>query len=321
MSGALKEAANAQTTWTTGGLDQLAGAGGGLGGLQKGWEDITGQTAADEISDAAETSAEYQREALELFQKYNDIPEALRGAAITQMAQRSGIFIDPDTQEITYGEPTAMGQQQMIDQAMDSPLYSAIMGTREAGEEALSRRAAAGSGLRGGATTSSLIDYNTQLANQALLNSYNEQVAMDQRALGELQSIGMLPSTSGQQAGMIGGIGNTLAQGQIAGAQAQQQALGGLLGFGGTLGAAAISDERLKIIDRKVSDTAHPYIDVYEWEWNDKAEQFGKTGREKGYIAQEVEKVWPEFVTTNDAGYKMVYKEALEQKLEEMTNG
>jgi len=319
MSGAAKSAVDAQTTWTTGGLDLLGG--GGLGGLENVYGGLTGENAADAAKEAAEIQAAAQMAALEYLKETEALPQAFREGALTELGAYYGIGIDPETGGFTSIEATRPSQEQMIQDAMASPLYSSIMGTREAGEEALARRAAAGSGLRGGATTASLVDYNTQLSNEALLRGYEGQQQQEAQRLSGLGQLAQLPSNATNIAQMTSNIGATQASGITGAAQAEQQALGTLLGLGGTLGAAAISDERLKIIDRKVSDTAHPYIDVYEWEWNDKAEQFGKKGREKGYIAQEVEKVWPEFVTTNDKGYKMVYKEALEQKLEEMANG
>jgi len=44
----------------------------------------------------------------------------------------------------------------------------------------------------------------------------------------------------------------------------------------------------------------------YEWEQNDTARLLLKEGRQIGVIAQEVEKVYPELVRTNDRGYKTV---------------
>jgi hypothetical protein len=47
----------------------------------------------------------------------------------------------------------------------------------------------------------------------------------------------------------------------------------------------------------------------YEFDWNDKQKSF--EGHDVGVIAQEVEKVLPEVVTTRDSGYKAVKYEKI----------
>ena len=78
----------------------------------------------------------------------------------------------------------------------------------------------------------------------------------------------------------------------------------------GDITAFATSDERLK-------DHVHPIEDPLDkilkisgntFEWNDKS---GKTGRDVGVLAQEIEEVIPEVVTTRDTGYKAVRYEKL----------
>lgn len=124
------------------------------------------------------------------------------------------------------------GQQDLIQQAMTSPLYGAMMGGREAGEEAIMRQAAATGGLRSGNVQEAMYDYNTRLQNQALLQSYNEQ-------LQGLRGLAGLPSYAPQIASGMAGIGQTLgagisgagetrALGQVAAGQAQQQGLQGI---------------------------------------------------------------------------------------------
>lgn len=135
---------------------------------------------------------------------------------------------------------TQFGQQDLIQQAMASPLYGAMMGGREAGEEAIMRRAGATGGLRSGNVQEAMYDYNTQLQNQALLQSYNQQ-------LQGLQGLAGLPSYAPQIAGQMAGVGQTLgqgmigagtsrAQGQVASGQALQQ---GLQGVSNIVGSAA----------------------------------------------------------------------------------
>ena len=100
------------------------------------------------------------------------------------------------------------------------------MSGQEAGEESILRNRSMTGGFRSGGTQSNLYDYNVQLQNKALLESYNQQ-------LQGLTGLAGLPSNANQIASMTGGIGQTLGQGistaggirgqgQIAGAQAQQ---------------------------------------------------------------------------------------------------
>jgi len=282
---------------------------------------VLGGDAADAAEAAAATQAEAQQAALDYLKETEALPQAFREGALTQLGAYYGIGIDPETGGFTQIEATGPSQEQMLSDAQSSPLYDAIMGGREAGEEARARRAAAGSGLRGGATTSTLIDYNTDLKNQATLQAFNQQQQQQQQRLAGLGQLSQLPSMAPQIAQGTANIGQTLAQGQIAGANAQQQAYGNVLGGATTLAAAAISDERLKEDIAKIKVTPHPYIYEYEWNWNPKAEAMGKQGKERGFIAQEVEQVWPDLVIHGDDGYKRILKDKIEKRLEDMKNG
>ena len=196
------------------------------------------------------------------------------------------------------GVPIRGSQQDFIAQVKQSPLYSAILGTGEAGEEAILRSAAATGGLRSGDTQSALYEYNQQLANRALLESYNQQVQ-------GLQGLAGLPSNANQIASQMAGVGQTLGQGQIASAQAEQAALGlGIdtaLGVGGLI--AAFSDRRLKDGIIKIGENGG--FNIYAWTWNKAAEKLGLSGMGYGVMADEVEAVRPELITER-MGYKVV---------------
>lgn len=387
MSGAVKEvdkatggivggALDAQTTWSTGGLDQIGG--GGVGGVEKTWQDITGQTAADQAREAgqssaegqiraAEIQAELQREQLDYLKEQDALTSPYRQAGLGGLAAMVGIGVDPETgqqisidptlqqyqgstPEFSYAQPT---QSDLIAQAQGSPLYDAIMGTAASGAEALARTSSATGGLRGGGTASQLAGFGQQLGQKALLESYGQQQALEQQAYGraldaygrdvasesdaygrhqygQQQQIGLLgslmglPSQTSNIANTMGAIGQTmgaghsgaaqaLAQSQIAAAQAQQQGMGNLL-----LGAAAISDERLKINIESIGRTEHPCIDRMRWEWGDNAKALGKEGMEEGFIAQDIEKVWPDLVVTGEDGYKRINKGMIEMRLKEI---
>lgn len=257
---------------------------------------LTGATQAARASEAAAaTQAQYQDEALQYLKEAEELPQQFREGALTQLAGLAGL------------EGGEGSQQQLIDQARMSPLYQAIMGQRQAGEEAILRNQAVTGGLRSGASIGQLTDYGQQLENQALLQSYNQQ-------LGQLQGLAQLPSNVNQIAAQQSGIGQTLAQGQVAAAQARQQGgLGALIQPATQLGAAYImSDIRLKDNIKLIEPTSIDGISKYSWTWNEKS---GKTGDDEGYLAQEVEQVFPELVVEGDDGYKRIHKEELEEIL------
>jgi hypothetical protein len=169
----------------------------------------SGSKAARASRDAAETQAGYQREALEYLKEREAIPQQFREGALTQLGGLYGL------------EGGEGNQQELIDRAMESPLYGAILGNLEQGEEAILRNASATGGLRSGNTSYALADYETRLRNQALLESYNQQ-------LSGLTGLANLPSNANQIAAQTAGIGQTLGAGQVAAGQARQQGIQGV---------------------------------------------------------------------------------------------
>lgn len=304
---------------TDDGLANLAT--GGLHGATKSgfnqagkWVDdkLLGGDAEDAAIEAAAQAAAGQQSGLDYLMSKEEIPEAFRQAGLTQLGSLSGFSFDPETGQATFnGDMSA--QQGMIDQAKLSPLYQSIMGTGAAGEEALARRASMGTGARGAGTVADITGFNQDLEQQALLESYNQQ-------LGGLQGLAGIQSQAPQISQQFGQIGQTQAQGTIAGAQARQDAFGNVINAGTNIGAAyagspSISDVRLKTNIKYTGPTAHPEIHKYEWEWLEKS---GKEGNEAGYLAQEVEKTYPDLVIDGEDGYKRILKDELESKLKEL---
>ncbi|MFW0776268.1 MAG: hypothetical protein ACN2B6_00930 [Rickettsiales bacterium] len=124
-----------------------------------------------------------------------------------------------------YGEVTEGGAVGggIADIARRSPLYDAIMSTREAGEESLARNLAATGGLRGGRSISDLARYNTDLENRALLSSY-------QNVMGGLSSLAGQQGYAPQIAQQYSNIGETRAAGILGQSQATQDLYGGVAG-------------------------------------------------------------------------------------------
>jgi hypothetical protein len=194
------------------------------GGLIPMWSDKAGEEAAEASMYAADIQSQAQREALEYLKEREAIPRQFSESALKRLG---GL----------YGLAGGVGSQQgLINKAMQSPLYGAIMGGQEAGEEAILRQAGATGGLRSGNVQEALYDYNTQLQNQALLEAYNQQ-------LSGLTGLAGLPSYAPQIAQGMVGIGQTQAQGILGAAQAeqaaQQQGISNILGFG-QLGLAGL---------------------------------------------------------------------------------
>ena len=263
-----------------------------MGGLVSGVTDALGLTdskagerAAQAGLQGAQLQAQGQREALDYLKEREALPLELRDRFLPQLAD---IY--------TGGE----GQQEFIDAARASPLYEAILGGREAGEQAILRNASATGGLRSGNVNAALTDYGSQLENRALLESYNQQ-------LQGISGLANLPLNTEAVAGTTAGIGQTLGQGLIGSTQAQlqgeaanRQNLIGLLGGAATglSGYANFSDIRLKSnITPAGRRNGHNW---YRWQWNDYAKELDLEGFAEGVLAHEVYETHPEAISTID---------------------
>jgi hypothetical protein len=141
-----------------------------------------------------------------------------------------------------YGLGGEGNQQQFIDAAENSPLYSAITGTREAGEQSILRNAAATGGLRSGNVQNNMYDFNQRLDERALLESYDDrmggldklmgintnenQIAQGIAAKGQIRGQGITDAAS------LRGMGTTAA------GQAIQSGRGGLMDTAASVFAA-----------------------------------------------------------------------------------
>lgn len=233
-----------------------------------------GDDSSDAPIDAANIQADYQREALEYLKETEELPQEFREGALTELAG-------------AYGLRGQDEEQAIIDRARQSPLYASIVGGRKEGEEAIMRQASATGGLRSGNIQENLYDYNTQLENQALLQSYNQQI----QGLGGLAQ---LPSLAPAIAQGTAGIGQTLAQGEIGAAQAgqagQQQGIGNIMGIANlglqAYGSGMFSDPKLKDNITYVGDVNGNKW--YIWDWNRLAHSLGLEGKSCGVMATEI---------------------------------
>ena len=243
---------------------------------------LTGRGAQKASEQAASTQAQAQQNALNYIRETEELPQQFRQGAISQLGGLAGL---------EGGDPDA-------DQNIRAnPLFQATLGNIPQQEEAILRNQSATGALRTGGTEMMLAD--NQRTNT--LDAY-------QNAMGGLQGLASIPSNTNQIAGGMAGIGKTLAQGQVAGANARQQALGGLLQTGGKA-AAAFSDIRLKDNINHVGERyGHSW---FTWDWNDTAGGMGLSGSSEGVIADLVKPMHPDLIGERD-GYLTVDYTAME---------
>lgn len=247
---------------------------------------MSGGGADSGAEDAAWVQAQSQKEALDYLKQTERLPQAYREGALQGLGAEYGF--DANGQYGTDG-------MSIVQRAEASPFYQTAI---KRGEEGVLRNASATGGLRSGSTSENLAAVNQN----ALMASYANQ-------LSGLQGMAQLPSNANNIAAAQSGIGQTLAQGMIGGAQsaaAQSQN-----NFNNAMGAGALalqgyetfSDERLK--DEIVLIGKRNGHNVYKWLWNGAAAALGLVGSYKGVIAQEVEKTHPEAVR-EVGGFKCV---------------
>lgn len=172
------------------------------------WEDITGKSGVQAVTGATGTAVSHQQQALDYLREMGAMPLA----AQRQLGQLYGVTGTPEERQ------TAMTGLR------ETPMYQAIMGGREAGEEAIMRQAGATGGLRSGGTQEALARYAGDLERQALMGGV--------AGLGGLAGYGTYAPQIAQ--GMTG-MGQTLAAGQTQAEQARQAGLAQTLGIGGAL--------------------------------------------------------------------------------------
>lgn len=187
-------------------------------------------------------------------------------------------------------------QQPIIDQAMSSPFMSQLVQT---GEDAIARNAQATGGFRSGTTQENLAQNS-----QNVLMGLVDQILQGQQGIANT-GFGATDAYSTAMQNIIAGQGAT--RGQIANvdinkAAGKQNLLTGI-GSGLIQGAFAASDKALKENIIKIGEKNG--LNWYSWEWNELAKSIGLSGKDEGHIAQEVQEVRPDLVTTQN-GYLTV---------------
>lgn len=237
--------------------------------------------ASSAAKDAARTAADAQQRGIDYLERQDVIPRQFREGALEKLGGLYGL------------EGGEGNQQEFIDEAMESPLYQQLMGNQQFGEEAILRNQAATGGFRSGSTQVNLSEYNTRLKNEALLESYNNQ-------LGGLQSLANLPSNANSIASLMVGKGSTLAAGQIGAAQAEQAKIQGISNaIGQGLTAYGQSGGSFSDIRAKKNIQFDGIVNghkMYTWDWRSEMAEYGLKGEGYGIMAHEVIEYAPEAV-------------------------
>ena len=139
-------------------------------------------------------AASWQQKAVDYLIERGEIPNQFRDEALKRLGGLAGL------------EGGVGSQTDLIDKAKGSPLYAEIMGNKKAGEDAILRNASATGGLRSGDVNANMYDFNVNLQNKALLDSYNQQ-------LMGLQGLAGLSGDTNAIASGMSNIGTTLQAG------------------------------------------------------------------------------------------------------------
>ena len=185
-------------------------------------------------------------------------------------------------------------------QFYESPDYNFRLNS---GFDKIQDSAAAGGKLRSGQTLRGLDDYRQNTAASEFGSYYNRLANLagfGQTGVDATNSA--LTQSTNAQSSILQDLGNAQASGIIGASNSNKQLASSALGaLGQYFGAAAASDKRLKKNIRKVGE--HNGINFYTWEWADKRVAHHVP---YGVIAQEIQAIKPEIVSTHPDGYLMV---------------
>ena len=273
---------------------------------------------ADKANDAqvAATSAALagDEKALAYLQEREQLPMQIRDQALTGLSQ---------FYQVPGGAYTPRSDEEMIAASRESPLFKALMGTKDYALDQIQARASATGQLRSGNAITALAREGQRVNQEALLRSFedqrnqemlNERRYMTERGI-QLEGLGGLAGLQGNQAAIAGtmsNMGQTQAQGLLGQAQTQTSATNNafntLLGFGQM--AASFSDLRLKTNVRFMGTDNG--FNVYKWDWNDEGRKLGLEGESVGVLAHEIYEQHPDAVGLKDGFLTVDYSKLVE---------
>lgn len=247
---------------------------------------------------AADTSAKLGAETLAMQKDWMNyiqgMYEPYHEAGIKALSGQMGM-LDKMNQPIDYAALQSGPEYAAMQQAASNQLM--------ANKEAMGGMGATSTGNALGANTFNILNAlgNQQRADQQ--NQFNALGAISGMGMQGNQGVGTFGGdTLSGMAGTMSGIGT----GAMNAAAMKQQQGSNLLGAGIGL-LAAFSDIRLKDNIKATGEKTKNGHEIYTWDWNEKANEIGLKGSNKGVIADKVEVSNPELVMIDkDTGYKKV---------------
>lgn len=196
------------------------------------FDTLFGKSASDAANRAAsDTYAKQQAAGTQSADAFRNLatsydPYRTGGTAAQNQVYRLLGLQGADAQNEAYGQfRTDPGYQFALDQGIG----------------AIDKSAAARGNLNSGATLKALQQYGQGMADQSYGNYLSRLMGLGQQGLGATQAaVGTQAQGLQNQFGANYGSAGTIGQGMVAGAQAEQSALGNLLGVAGYLGGAAL---------------------------------------------------------------------------------
>jgi len=178
-------------------------------------------------------------------------------------------------------------QQNAFDRFTESPGQAFL---RERGERALLQNQAAIGGLGGGNVRSALQEQGIGFAQQDYNNYLAQLGGMTGMGTNTATTLGTIGANTASNIGQNLMLAGDARSSGILGAQQADAARTQNLFSLGTLMAA--SDERLKDNIEKIG-THESGLGWYRWEWNEEGKRVAGSDPAEGFIAQEVQKLYP----------------------------
>jgi len=258
-----------------------------VGGLSLANSAYQGRKATKAAGQAAEVASAGQQDSLDYLRSQQALYEPYR------MEGLQGV-----SEFLQGGGPQPMSQEELVAQARQSPIYDAIMGTMDEGEDAIMRNAGAVGKMRSGNVRTALNRNAQDTETNALMSAFqygaNRDDLQRQEHLQGLRFLAGGPDMTGQVTNQMNNLTSTQAQGIMGKAQTRQAANAGFMdtamGLGG-LGlkmheAGMFSDIRLKQNIKYLGEkNGHK---IYSWIWKPCARVLGLKGKANGCLAHEV---------------------------------
>ena len=257
------------------------------------WKDITGRTERDAIRDATAQGIQYGEDANQVL---TDAMNA--GANLFDPFRQLG-------QDAMGYSSQLFDPQSQFQYLQNNPLFQ--MGLDNANQQT-NKMAAAQGRLSSGDTLMQLSN-NTLLAGMPLLQNQHQNIwrGIDTGFNATGNQANLNNALSGQIANNLMSMGGFQAEGTLAGGQAQANVTNSTINTLGNI-VGMFSDIRLKDDVNKIGEKNG--YNLYEWKWNDKANELGLYGKDTGVMYHEVAITNPE-ATKLVQGYGTVNYEML----------